>query len=58
MPGAGLQHEEHVQPAQGDGAVDADDRASSAIHPASRMNIRYSVRIVTNPGSCQLSAPR
>ena len=37
------------------GSFDAAERASSAIHAASRTNIRYSIRTVTSPRSCQPS---
>ena len=33
----------------------ADKHASSASHPASRMNMRYSSRTITRPGSCHHS---
>ena len=34
-------------------SFDAGDRASSAIHPVRRTNIRYSIRRATSPRSCQ-----
>jgi hypothetical protein len=49
-PPLGVSIGPHRQPRLG-----AAERASNAIHPASRTNIRYSIRTITSPRYCQPS---